>query len=424
MKKKHLEKTLNALKSNLAKNAVTPEGQALIDEITAILSDLANDPDVEYNEADIMAKVTAAATKAGAEAAAEVASSFENKFKPAKNELNVKLARELFGQALLNSAGRGKGVFKKEFEGLLAQNKITGLPTLTEVFPEIQTKFEKTSILSKLRKLGTQNLNIPVSLQEDDSTDVRAQGHKPYDGDGADVAKVDQILTLTPKSLTLGAIYKKISVPKLMSYQTGNVGQLMSWLANELIERIDNELQRVILVGDGRTAGATNKITSFETIGTKTAADAYTVYKDTSNALPTLADVRALIDQMDSSKPITLYAHPAVITNMEAYQYAAGGAVSYITDEVLANQIGVSEIVRTKMLAGAVPAPVVAAAKYPLIIAIQHDSYGYIGSDLFSVDYEKWDYNQDVLMAEIFAGGGIIKPNASGVLKVAVPAAP
>ena len=422
MKKKHLEKTLNALKGNLAKNAVTPEGQALIDEITAILADLANDPDVEYNEEDIMAKVTAAASKAGAAAAAEVASSFENKFKPAKNELDVRMARELFGQALLNSAGRGKGVFKKEFEGLLAQNKITGLPTLTEVFPEIQTKFEKTSILSKLRKLGTQNLNIPVSLQEDDSTDVRARGHVPYDGDGADVAKVDQILTLTPKSLTLGAIYKKISVPKLMSYQTGNVGQLMSWLANELIERIDNELQRVILVGDGRSAG-TDKITSFETIGTKTQADAYTVYKETSNALPTLADVRALIDQMDSSKPIVLYAHPAVITNMQAYQYAAGGAVSYITDEILANQIGVAEIVRTKMLAGAVPAPVVAAAKYPLVIAFQPESYGYIGSDLFSVDYEKWDYNQDVLMAEIFAGGGIIKPNASAVLKVAVPAA-
>ena len=85
MKKKHLEKTLNALKSNLAKNAVTPEAQTLIDEITAILAELANDPDVEYNEADVMAKVTALAEKAGAEAAAEVASSFEKRFKT-KNE--------------------------------------------------------------------------------------------------------------------------------------------------------------------------------------------------------------------------------------------------------------------------------------------------------------------------------------------------
>ena len=79
-----------------------------------------------------------------------------------------------------------------------------------------------------------------------------------------------------------------------------------------------------------------------------------------------------------------------MITNLQAYQYASGGAVSYITDEVLANQLGVAEIVRTKMLIGAVPAAGAAAAKYPLIIAIQHDSYGYIGSDLFSVDYEKW----------------------------------
>lgn len=422
MKKKHLEKTLNALKSNLAKNAVTPEAQTLIDEITAILAELANDPDVEYNEADVLAKVAALAEKAGAEAAAEVASSFEKRFKT-KNELDVKLARELFGQALLNSAGRGKGVFKKEFESLLSQNKITGLPTLTEVFPEIQTKFEKTSILSKLRKLGTQNLNIPVSLQADDSTDVRAQGHTAYDSDGAAVAKVDQILTLTPKALTLGAIYKKISVPKLMSYQTGNVGQLMSWLANELIERIDNELQRVILVGDGRLSTATNKISSFETIGTKTSADAYTVYSETENVLPTLADVRALVDQMDNSKPITMYANAKVVTGMQAYQYASGGAVSYITDEVLAAQIGVAEIVRTKMLQGSVPAKVVAAAKYPLIVLLQGDSYGYIGSDLFGINYEKWDFNEDVLMAEVFAGGGVIKPNASGVLKVAVPAA-
>ena len=74
------------------------------------------------------------------------------------------------------------------------------------------------------------------------------------------------------------------------------------------------------------------------------------------------------------------------------------------------------------MLAGSVPAAGQAAAKYPLIVLLQGESYGYIGSDLFSVDYEKWDYNQDVLMAEIFAGGGVIKPNASGVLKVAVPA--
>ena len=61
MKKKHLENTLTALKNGLAKNAVTPEGEALISEITQILADLANDPDVEYNEADILAKVTEAA---------------------------------------------------------------------------------------------------------------------------------------------------------------------------------------------------------------------------------------------------------------------------------------------------------------------------------------------------------------------------
>lgn len=421
MKKKHLENTLTALKNGLAKNAVTPEGEVLIGEITQILADLANDPDVEYNEADIMAKVTEAAKSAGAAAAAEVASAFKGKEK-VENKMDKEKLRGYFAEAMRNAAGKGKGAFANEFKDICTKNGITGLPSMLEVFPEIQTKFEKTSILSKLRKLGNYSLKFGISSQADDSTDVRAQGYTAYDGDGALQAKTDQNLVLTPKTLSLGAIYKKITIPKQMSYETGNDTALFSWLANELVERIDNEIQRVILVGDGRTAGALNKITSFETIGTKATDDAYTVYDEVANALPTLADVRAMIDQMDNSKPITLYAHPAVVTNMQAYQYASGGAVSYITDEVLASQLGVAEIVRTKMLLGAVPATTTTAKTYPLVIALQHDSYGYVGSDLFSVDYEKWDYNADVLMAEIFAGGGLIKPLSSGVLKVAVPA--
>lgn len=423
MKKKHLVNTLTALKNGLAKNAVTPEGSALIDEITAILAELANDPDVEYNEEDILRKVAELAKSAGAEAGAEVAAEVANALKgKVENRTDKKKLRGYFAEAMRNAAGKGKGAFADEFKDICVKNGITGLPSMLEVFPEIQTKFESTSILSKLRKLGNYSLKFGVSSQADDDTDVRALGYTSYDGDGVLQAKVDQNLILTPKTLSLGAIYKKITIPKQMSYETGNDTALFSWLANELVERIDNEIQRVILVGDGRTVGALDKITSFETIGTKTADDAYTVYDEVSNALPTLGDVRAMIDQMDNSKPITLYAHPAVITNMQAYQYASGGAVSYITDEVLASQLGVAEIVRTKMLPGAVPAPVTAAAKYPLVIALQHDSYGYVGSDLFSVDYEKWDYNADVLMAEIFAGGGLIKPLSSGVLKVAVPA--
>ena len=421
MKKKHLENTLTALKNGLAKNAVTPEGEALIQEITQILADLANDPDVEYDEADILAKVTETAKSAGAAAAAEVANAFKGKI-VTENKMDKEKVRGYFAEAMRNAAGKGKGAFATEFKELCAKNGITGLPSLVEVFPEIQTKFEKTSILSKLRKLGNQSLKFGISAQADDATDVRARGYTAYDTDGVLQGKVDQNLILTPKTLSLGAIYKKITIPKLMSYQTGNDTQLFNWLANELVERIDNEIQRVILVGDGRLSTALDHITSFETIGTKTADDAYTVYDEVSNVMPTLANVRAMIDQMDNSKPITLYAHPATITGMQAYQYASGGAVSYISDEILASQLGVAEIVRTKMLAGAVPAPVVAAATYPLVIAIQGDGYGYVGSDLFSVDYEKWDYNADVLMAEIFAGGGVIRPLSTGVLKVAVPA--
>ena len=182
-----------------------------------------------------------------------------------------------------------------------------------------------------------------------------------------------------------------------------------------MITRIDNEIQRVILVGDGRASDSADKINSFETIGTKTVTDAYTVYKNKAAALPTLEDVRYLIDNMSTDRPISIYANPHMITALKRYVAASGGSVTYMTDEVLADQLGVAEIIRTRMLTTAIPTD---TSKNPVLIAMQHDNYGYVGNDLFTVDYEKWDYNADVFLAEIFAGGGIIKPMSTGLITV------
>jgi len=405
MKKTYFTRLLNSIKAGLMKNTVTPEAQALIDEINSILSELQNDPDIEYSADDLKARIS--------ELLATQVAEMENKLKTTfqmKNSVDNVKYRKMFADAMRNAAGRGKGAFAEEFNKICVKNGITNMPSLIEIFPEIQTKFENTSILSKLRKLGQYSLKIPVSLQEDSEENVRAKGHAVLTNE-----KVDQSLVLTPKTLTLGAIYKKISVPKLLSYQVQDDIALFQWLVEELIARIDNEIQRVILIGDGRASDSANKINSFETIGTKTEADAYTVYKNKAAAIPTLPDVRGLIDDMDTDRPISIYANPKLITNLKRYVAASGGSATYMTDEVLADQLGVAEIIRTRMLTTDIPTD---ASKNPVLIAIQHDNYGYVGNDLFTVDYEKWDYNADVFLAEIFAGGGIIKPMSTGLITV------
>ena len=405
MKKTYFTRLLNSIKAGLMKNTVTPEAQALIDEINSILSELQNDPDIEYSADDLKARIS--------ELLATQVAEMENKLKTTfqmKNSVDNVKYRKMFADAMRNAAGRGKGAFAEEFNKICVKNGITNMPSLIEIFPEIQTKFEQTSMLSKLRKLGQYSLKIPVSLQEDSEENVRAKGHAVLTNE-----KVDQSLVLTPKTLTLGAIYKKISVPKLLSYQVQDDTALFQWLVEELIARIDNEIQRVILVGDGRASDSANKINSFETIGTKTEADAYTVYKNKAGSLPNLLDVRGLIDDMSTDRPISIYANPKMITTLKIYVAASGGSVTYMTDEVLADQLGVAEIIRTRMLTTTIPTD---TSKNPVLIAIQHDNYGYVGNDLFTVDYEKWDYNADVFLAEIFAGGGIIKPMSTGLITV------
>ena len=405
MKKTYFTRLLNSIKAGLMKNTVTPEAQSLIDEINSILSELQNDPDIEYSADDLKARIS--------ELLATQVAEMENKLKTTfqmKNSVDNVKYRKMFADAMRNAAGRGKGAFAEEFNKICVKNGITNMPSLIEIFPEIQTKFENTSILSKLRKLGQYSLKIPVSLQEDSEENVRAKGHAVLTNE-----KVDQSLVLTPKTLTLGAIYKKISVPKLLSYQVQDDTALFQWLVEELIARIDNEIQRVILVGDGRASDSANKINSFETIGTKTEADAYTVYKNKAGSLPNLLDVRGLIDDMSTDRPISIYANPKMITALKIYVAASGGSVTYMTDEVLADQLGVAEIIRTRMLTTTIPTD---TTKNPVLIAMQHDNYGYVGNDLFTVDYEKWDYNADVFLAEIFAGGGIIKPMSTGLITV------
>ena len=405
MKKTYFTRLLNSIKAGLMKNTVTPEAQALIDEINSILSELQNDPDIEYSADDLKARIS--------ELLATQVAEMENKLKTTfqmKNSVDNVKYRKMFADAMRNAAGRGKGAFAEEFNKICVKNGITGMPSIVEVFPEIQTKFEQTSMLSKLRKLGQYSLKIPVSLQDDSEENVRAKGHAVLTNE-----KVDQNLVITPKTLTLGAIYKKISVPKLLSYQVQDDTALFQWLVEELIARIDNEIQRVILVGDGRASDSANKINSFETIGTKTATDAYTVYKNKAGSLPNLAQVRDLIDDMSTDRPISIYANPKMISVLKMYIAASGGSVTFMTDEVLADQLGVAEIIRTRMLTTTVPTD---TSKNPVLIAMQHDNYGYVGNDLFTVDYEKWDYNADVFLAEIFAGGGIIKPMSTGLITV------
>ena len=405
MKKTYFTRLLNSIKAGLMKNTVTPEAQSLIDEINTILSELQNDPDIEYSADDLKARIS--------ELLATQVAEMENKLKTTfqmKNSVDNVKYRKMFADAMRNAAGRGKGAFAEEFNKICVKNGITGMPSIVEVFPEIQTKFEQTSMLSKLRKLGQYSLKIPVSLQDDSEENVRAKGHAVLTNE-----KVDQNLVITPKTLTLGAIYKKISVPKLLSYQVQDDTALFQWLVEELIARIDNEIQRVILVGDGRASDSANKINSFETIGTKTATDAYTVYKNKAGSLPSLQDVRDLIDDMSTDRPISIYANPKMITNLKKYVAASGGSITYMTDEVLADQLGVAEIIRTRMLTTTFPTD---TSKNPVLIAMQHDNYGYVGNDLFTVDYEKWDYNADVFLAEIFAGGGIIKPMSTGLITV------
>ena len=120
MKKTYFTRLLNSIKSGLMKNTVTPEAQALIDEINSILSELQNDPDIEYSADDLKARIS----ELLATQVAEMENKLKNTFQIKNSVDNVKY-RKMFADAMRNAAGRGKGAFAEEFNKICVKNGIT-----------------------------------------------------------------------------------------------------------------------------------------------------------------------------------------------------------------------------------------------------------------------------------------------------------
>jgi hypothetical protein len=253
------------------------------------------------------------------------------------NDAMVAFARILESSAAAGSAedlaGTGasetvRAEWKKHLEVKMGvTNPEIFLPT--PLVTEIEDAFrEGGEIWSRVSKTGMDSFNAAWDANDDpDAESGRAKGYNR----SVEEEKEEQELTLANRILRPQFVYKYITLNREDVKEQRSNGALVRFVLSELPRRIIREIERAIVIGDGRASGAAQKIQEgnprgfYNVKADATANNAFaSVYTPVAGqtVYETLRRARALIK---AEGDIILVAKEGLLLDMEFEQNVNGG---------------------------------------------------------------------------------------------------
>lgn len=325
--------------------------------------------------------------------------------KKAQNYLGTAEATHDFLSAM--RASKNAAEFGKNWSARLAENGITIAEGSEDAFlPDdvkgaIEDAWEKPgNWLNRLNNTGAKAFTVRLNTSDQNAETSRAKGHQK----GAQ--KANESLTFAAKKITPQMVYKKIDIDNQTVFEDD--GSLLNYVVKELVDQWLVEIERAILVGDGREDSDANKITNIEAV---TEADATYVTTFTHSADNQFID--ELVQMVDSIKNdeggrITVFMSQTTLSELRRFVFGDGSSAQYVRKEDMADQLGVSEIITTSLLGTGVKA-----------IAMRLDKYVTVGRrNPAFVEWENYDTNVRNYRVENPFGGALGAPKSAAVLTV------
>lgn len=177
--------------------------------------------------------------------------------KSSSNYLETREAMNDYAKILEKFAGANANEVKKAWTDHVAQKGISNVESLLPgaMVSAISDGIEKTgTIWNVLNKTG-----LTVRRIDAETAGARAQGHK------RGTAKKETTLTFTDRVIRAGFIYDYLKLNKEDIVENRDTGALVKFVLETLPKRIITELERAVVIGDGRS-GEDDKINSFISI--------------------------------------------------------------------------------------------------------------------------------------------------------------
>lgn len=429
--KKSVAQLAKELRNALRRNFLSEDGKALAEAIGEVIAEAENsEEEVSAEELDKRIKAAIEALKPEEEKkpeeTAEEITETEN-FKLAVNRILSENAtgKGVKGSSYLSSANAVKDFartihtsasgeeFRENWRAVLSKNGVTGMAYPEQVEAGINTAWSNANgLFMALRYVSPREFRIMYSAA--DTKDQLAHGHK------VGAAKKEQVIPAQGKKLSLQMIYKWLPVNRLDMQAMEQPEVFVQWVTTELTERLLYTIERTIVAGDPNASVTEDAITCFESIGTKTAADAFTLYYglNTTATAAKVTDlykmlITAALEIRNNGRDTWLFINKTDLGALLTADFNVTGVPIGAGLDTLAARLGVAKVVAVDYLAGSLTK---AAQKGTAAVFITPDLYYRIGGDLFGDTWTIFEKNQQGYMAEVATGGGIAGLESTAVI--------
>lgn len=396
-------------------NYLGEKGKGLVDELRAIFDEM-EASDVEISDDELKSKIQeilkASELFATAEQVAEVANKLAKFTAESKGIANgiSKEQKKAITNALMQPA-KSFAEVKDRVMRVAVENDITGLTFGEIVSYTIADKFgSQNEFFDKLRQ-------VPFTKFFYTEADMATAGAiaKQWDKE-SDQAKAVQALEVEGKTISTKYIFKRQRVAEEdldAVREDGSEAELLRFVTEELYRVVIATIVKTILVGDSTNVGA-DRITTFESVGTKTKSDVFTnvVNPEEAGSIE-LGDVVRMVRSLHNpeGKEVALFIDPAVLDAISRFKYAEGGTTDYRSIDDLKTKLGVDYIYKYDL-------HTLGSAQLHAV-AIIPDEYWVKTRREKEVSWPQYDRNEVNWMYERNTGGGVHGIGSTAVLRSA-----
>lgn len=321
---------------------------------------------------------------------------------------------ETISEAYAAYEGNNTGVLK---------HSITDIEYL---FPDAKTLTGTPAVVSPreewVGKVFGQARHIPFSRVKTIVADITGEEARAL-GYVKGNEKTEEVFALLKRTTDPQTVYKKQKLDRDDIIDITDF-DVVAWLRNEMRGRLEAEIARAMLVGDGRSAASDDKIIETKIRPIATDAALYTVPvvvspEDSQDTEPTTSElidaiIRARTDYKGSGTP-SLYIRTDLLGDMLLLKDSLGRRI-YNTMEELSSALRVKEIVDVPVMDNVVnPDPLAVYSELAAILVNMAD-YG-IGADkggaVTMFDDFDIDFNQQKYLIETRVSGALTLPHSA-----------
>ena len=402
---------LTAIKRRVA-NAFSEKGQEAADAIRALIDELES-AEVEVDETALAEKIQEVLANAEPNTKTEeaIANAIAKRMQAITATVGAKnlsaAVKTQISAAILRAASKEE--VKNAVNAVLVKNDVTGL-TFEDVvdYAVVESWGDLNPILKQLHK--TFFTKFFYNGQDVKTATLLA---KQWDKSG-DTEKKIQEIAVTGKQILTKYIYKRQRAAQEDLDEIEKAGGLTNFLRfiNEELDRmIVNTIVMAILIGDNVNELA-DRVTTFETIGSKNASDLFTKVLNPEGETVTLKDFRRACDAVKNpnGKRKVAILSTSMLSQISEFKYSGTGTIMYRSTDEVAKQLGVDEVILCDLLDPE-------EGVYGIVML--PDGYWYNEKNAISVAYPKYEENVMNYQKERNIGGAIHDLFSTAVLKKA-----